>query len=80
MVRIAVFGGTGYAGSHILRTAVDRGHEVISYSRSVPAETIAGVSYRAGSIADPAVVAEAVSDADVVVSAVSPRGAMAGAT
>ena len=38
MSRIAVIGGTGYAGSAIVREAASRGHEVVSFSRSVPAE------------------------------------------
>lgn len=79
MTRIAVFGGTGFAGGHIVENAVGRGHEVISYSRSVPATTIEGVDYRTGSIADADTVKQAVADADVVISAVAPRGDMEGA-
>ena len=36
MARIVVIGGTGYAGSHIAREAVSRGHETVIISRSVP--------------------------------------------
>ena len=46
MTRIAVIGGTGYAGSHIVAEAVSRGHTVVSVARKVPAERIEGVTYR----------------------------------
>lgn len=36
MTRIHVLGGTGYAGSRIVREAAKRGHQVVSYSRSIP--------------------------------------------
>jgi putative NADH-flavin reductase len=77
MTRIAVFGGTGYAGGHIVRTAAERGHEVVSYSRKAPDAPVAGVDYRVGSILDEDTVETAV-QTDVVIVAVSPRGEMAG--
>ncbi|WP_295786846.1 NAD-dependent epimerase/dehydratase family protein, partial [uncultured Microbacterium sp.] len=40
MPRIAVIGGTGYAGSHIVTEAVRRGHTVVSIARSVPTERV----------------------------------------
>ena len=40
MTRIAVLGGTGYAGSHIVAEAVRRGHTVLSVARNVPAERV----------------------------------------
>jgi putative NADH-flavin reductase len=76
MARIVIFGGTGYAGSHIAREALSRGHRVVSYSRSAPAERIAGVEYRTGSVADAGTVREAARDADELVIAV--HGADAG--
>lgn len=78
MARITVLGGTGYAGSHIVRTAAGRGHQVISYSRRLPDSTVEGVEYRTGDVLDEAVLAAAVQDADVVVSALSPRQELAG--
>lgn len=78
MARIAVFGGTGFAGGHIVENAAGRGHEVISYSRTTPDATVDGVEYRTGSIADEATAQQAVADADVVISAVAPRGEMEG--
>ncbi|MHC5794882.1 NAD(P)-dependent oxidoreductase [Lacisediminihabitans sp. FW035] len=72
MSRITVLGGTGYTGANIVREAVARGHDVTSFSRNAPAEPIAGVHYRTGSIHDE--LAGLVSSADVLVGALAPRG------
>ena len=78
MPRIAVIGGTGYAGSHIVAEAVQRGHTVVSVARSVPAERVEGATYIEGTVLDvPGLVAE-LEGVDVVVSAVAPRGDMLG--
>ena len=59
MARIAVLGGTGYAGSHIVKEAVDRGHTVVSVARVAPAERIHGATYIEGTLLDvPGLVAE----------------------
>ena len=67
MSTIIIFGGTGFAGSHIAREAVARGHQVTSYSRHEPESPIDGVAYRVGSIADPETLAEAAKAADELV-------------
>ena len=78
MARIAVIGGTGYAGSHIVSEAVSRGHTVVSIARKVPAERVEGATYMEGTLLDvPALVAQ-LEGVDVVVSAVAPRGDMQG--
>ncbi|MGQ2916398.1 NAD(P)-dependent oxidoreductase [Microbacterium aurantiacum] len=78
MARIAVIGGTGYAGSHIVAEAVSRGHTVVSVARSVPAERIEGATYVEGTILDvPGLVTE-LEGVDVVVSTVAARGDMRG--
>lgn len=78
MARIAVIGGTGYAGSHIVAEAVSRGHTVASVARSVPAERIEGATYVEGTILDvPGLVTE-LEGVDVVVSTVAARGDMLG--
>jgi uncharacterized protein len=77
MAKISVFGGTGYAGAHIVREAAGRGHTVTSISRNAPDEQVDGVEYVAGSILDPAVRTQALAGADVVVVSIPPRGEMA---
>lgn len=79
MSRITVLGGTGYAGRAIVAEAARRGHEVVSFSRSLPEERIDGVEYAQGDVADEAALAAAVADADVIVAALAPRGALADA-
>lgn len=78
MTTLAIFGGSGYAGSHIVEAAMVRGLEVVSYSRAEPAEQMAGVRYEVGSLLESADRARALTGSDVVLVAVSPRGNMAG--
>jgi len=78
MARIAVIGGTGYAGRNIVAEAVLRGHTVVSVARRVPAERVEGATYVEGTLLDvPSLVTE-LEGVDVVVFATSPRGDMAG--
>ncbi|RBY92358.1 NAD-dependent epimerase [Blastococcus sp. TBT05-19] len=78
MARISVFGGTGYTGGHLVAEAARRGHEVTSYSRTLPEQQADGVTYAQGSLLDEATRRAALEAADVVVVAVAPRGDMAG--
>jgi putative NADH-flavin reductase len=78
MTRISVLGGTGYAGGHIVREAVSRGHVVTSFSRNPPTDPVDGATYRTGDVLDEAFLDSAVLDADVVFETLSPRGALAG--
>lgn len=78
MARIKVLGGTGYAGSSIVREAARRGHQVTAYSRTAPTEPVEGVTYVQGSAQDAAFLQQVVADADVVVEALSPRGELTG--
>lgn len=73
MTRIAVIGGTGYAGSHIVADAAARGLAVTAVSRSA-AEVPAGVAHVQGSYADTALVKQLAHDHDVVVLAVHATG------
>lgn len=78
MARIAVIGGTGYAGSNIVAEAVSRGHSVVSIARSVPTERVEGAVYLEGNILDvPGLLAQ-LGEVDVVIQALSPRGDMTG--
>lgn len=78
MARITVIGGSGYAGSHIVAEATQRGHKVTSISRTIPERKLSGVNYVSGDIRNAGILSIAVDDADVVVSALSPRGDMVG--
>ncbi|MFB7252050.1 NAD(P)-dependent oxidoreductase [Microbacterium sp. NPDC056234] len=77
MARIVVIGGTGYAGRHIVQEAVNRGHEVISVSRSKPENPVDGALAVQGSVLDIEALGDVFDGADAVVSALSPRGDMA---
>jgi putative NADH-flavin reductase len=78
MARIAVIGGTGYAGSHIVAEAVRRRHTVVSVARTIPSERVEGATYIEGTLLDvPSLVAE-LEGVEVVVCAVPGRGDMAG--
>lgn len=78
MSTIAVIGGTGYAGTEIAREASSRGHAVTVWSRNAPAEPIPGVTYRQGSLLDPATQHEAVQGVEIVIATLSPRGDLEG--
>jgi hypothetical protein len=69
MTTIAIFGGTGYAGSAITDEALKRGHRVISVTRSLPADAPAGpgLELRQGSVHDAALVDQVAAEADVIV-------------
>ncbi|GMA22343.1 NAD-dependent epimerase [Luteimicrobium album] len=75
-MRISVLGGTGYAGGHIASEAASRGHEVVSYSRSVPDDGHDGVRYETADARDADHRTRILDGADVVVVALSPRGDM----
>jgi putative NADH-flavin reductase len=79
MSRIAVLGGTGYAGSHIVAEAVRRGHTVLSVARTVPAERVEGAAYVEATLLDIPTLVNELIGVDVVVSAVAARGDMLGA-
>lgn len=78
MARIAVIGGTGYAGSHIVAEAVSRGHTVVSIARRLPHERVEGATYVEGTVLDVPSLLPLLEEADVVVQALSPRGDMVG--
>ncbi len=78
MALIAVLGGTGYAGRHIVAEAADRGHSVLSIARSVPAERVPGATYLEGTLLDVSSLVAQLEGVDVVVSAIAARGDMLG--
>jgi uncharacterized protein len=74
--RIAVIGGTGYAGSAIAAEAAGRGHQVTVLSRSAPDVPIPDVEYVHGDAADEQVLSSVIDGSEVVVAALAPRGAL----
>jgi uncharacterized protein len=78
MTRIAVLGGTGYAGRNIVAEAVSRGHTVVSIARSVPGERVEGATYLEGSILDVSTLVGQLEGVDVVVVSIPARGDMLG--
>jgi putative NADH-flavin reductase len=76
MSRIAVIGGTGYAGSAIVAEAAARGHQVTALSRSLPDAPIPNVTYVQGDATDEATLSSTIEGSDVTVGALAPRGAL----
>ncbi len=72
MTTIAIFGGTGYAGSAIRDEALKRGHRVIAVSRNRPdgAPAEAGLEFQQGSVHDAGLVDRLAAAADVIVVAI----------
>ncbi|MCH6469446.1 SDR family oxidoreductase [Sinomonas terrae] len=76
MTLLAVAGGTGQAGSAVVREALARGYEVRSFSRRLPAPAAAieGVDYVAADAATGEGLAAALDGAHAVVDALEGRG------
>ncbi|CAH6720809.1 MIOREX complex component 2 [[Candida] jaroonii] len=49
---VAVFGGTGFLGSKLCRSAVNHGFKVSSYSRTLPSLKLPGIEYKSADIFD----------------------------
>ena len=47
MARTVIIGGSGHVGSYLVPALVDRGHQVVSVSRSVAAPYKANAAWRA---------------------------------
>ena len=68
MTNIVVFGGTGYAGSAIVREALSRGLAVTAVARDTSKlDAAEGLTLAQGDAFDPSFVADVTKDADVVV-------------
>lgn len=73
VMKLAVFGATGGTGQHIVRLALEAGHDVVALART-PAklpthERLTGIQ---GDILDGAVVEQVVAGTDAVISALAP--------
>lgn len=76
-MRLTIFGATGRTGTHLVRQALDEGHNVTAVLRDparlgVPAHERLRVI--TADLADPASIGPAVEGADAVLSALGPRG------
>ncbi|GAB3806318.1 NAD(P)H-binding protein [Humibacter antri] len=69
-MKIAIIGGTGYAGANIAREALSRGFQVRSLSRRAPEHPLDGVEYLTGSFADPQTLAQLADGEDALIVAV----------
>jgi len=65
-MKVTVFGGSGFLGSHVCDKLVQAGHEVTSYDLKSSPWPQPGVRCVTGSILDEAAVAEAVAGADAI--------------
>ena len=63
---IAITGGTGFVGGHLIRRATEAGHQVRALARR-PQPAREGVEWIAGSLSDPAALARLVERTDAVV-------------
>jgi uncharacterized protein YbjT (DUF2867 family) len=74
-MRLLVFGATGGTGRHIVRLALEQGHQVTAFARHPDAVTPrhASLAVFAGDVIDAGVVSEAVSAHEVVISALGTR-------
>jgi putative NADH-flavin reductase len=75
-MKIALLGGTGRIGSHVLTWALQNGHEVTALARTAGSiAPAAGLTIISGQATDRDAVVDVISGADAVVSALGPRGA-----
>jgi len=75
-MRLAVLGGSGRIGQHVLASALESGHQVAALARRPEALAAAsGLTVIRGDAADGHAVADLVAGADAVLSALGPRGA-----
>jgi putative NADH-flavin reductase len=75
-MRLAVLGGSGRIGQHILAAALESGHQVCALARRPEALAAAsGLTVIRGDATDGRAVADLVAGADAVLSALGPRGA-----
>ncbi|WP_448072619.1 NAD(P)-dependent oxidoreductase [Georgenia yuyongxinii] len=77
-MRIALLGGTGRTGQHVLDAALDAGHDVVALTRASVLPDRPGLVTSTGDARDAVVLRRLVDGADAVVSALGPRGRDAG--
>jgi putative NADH-flavin reductase len=76
-LRIALLGGSGRTGRHVLSAAAQRGHDVSALVRDparLPADLPPGTRVVVGDSTSPEALTDLLKDADVVISALGPTG------
>lgn len=73
-MKITIFGSTGGTGQHLVRKALERGHEVIAFARTPSKLEVqhSDLSIIEGDIRNPEQVSFAVRDANAVINAIGP--------
>lgn len=81
-MNIAVFGGTGRTGTHVVQQALAAGHQVTALARSPGKLSIQheALAVQQGDAADPAAVSAAIAGADAVISVLGPTKGQAPGT
>jgi putative NADH-flavin reductase len=75
-MRIALLGGSGRIGSHLVTWALENGHEVTALARTPGSlNPASGLTVVSGQVTDSDAVADVMSGSDAVLSALGPRGA-----
>ena len=72
-MKILIFGGSGFIGSHVLDVAVTQGFQVRVFDRGRETfrQTPAGIEFIQGNFGDKAAMAEALSGVDIVLHLIS---------
>jgi putative NADH-flavin reductase len=76
-MRIALFGGSGRIGTHVLAASIRSGHDVTALVRDpagMAGEPASGLTLVAGDATDPVAAAAVIDGSDAVISALGPRG------
>ena len=73
-MRVAVFGATGRVGAFVVQALLDRGHEAVSVSRSIPSKQYRG-KYESltGDMTDPAFIRSVMADCDGLIFCIGQR-------
>jgi putative NADH-flavin reductase len=73
-MKVTVFGATGGTGQHVVKKAIEKGHQVVAFTRSPDKLKIKdeNLTVFAGDVLDEEIVTEAINGADAVISTLAP--------
>ncbi len=74
-MKLAIFGGTGKTGQHLIQQALDEGHEVVTLARAPSKVTIQHPRLKIiqGDVLDADCIADVIQGVDAVISVLGPR-------